>query len=96
MVYFFKLIVLNDPKNIELNPVIETKYILQKSGESLKKFLFSFYDSNGRELCLRPDLTISSVLRYIQNNKIKKEKVCYSGEAFRKTYQKKERKYKIS
>ena len=76
--------------NIELNPVIETKYILQRSGENLKKFLFSFYDSNGRELCLRPDLTISSVLRFIQNNKIKKEKVCYSGEAFRKTYQKKD------
>ena len=76
--------------NIELNPVIETKYILQRSGENLKKFLFSFYDSNGRELCLRPDLTISSVLRFIQNNKIKKEKVCYSGAAFRKTYQKKD------
>ena len=28
--------------NIELNPVIETKYILQRSGENLKKFLFSF------------------------------------------------------
>ena len=73
--------------NIELNPVIETKYILQRSGENFKKFLFSFYDSNGKELCLRPDLTISSVLRFMQNNKKKKEKVCYSGAAFRKTYQ---------
>jgi ATP phosphoribosyltransferase regulatory subunit len=41
-------------------------------------------------LCLRPDLTISSVLRFIQNKANKKEKVCYSGEAFRKTYQKKD------
>ena len=76
--------------NIELNPVIETKYILQRSGENFKKFLFSFYDSNGKELCLRPDLTISSVLRFMQNNKKKKEKVCYSGAAFRKTYQEKD------
>ena len=77
-------------KIIELDPVIETKYILQRSGENFKKFLFSFYDLNGKELCLRPDLTVSSVLRFIQNKANRKEKVCYSGEAFRKTYQKKD------
>jgi len=76
--------------NIPLNPVLETKYILQRSGESFKKFLFSFYDLNGKELCLRPDLTISSVIRFIQNKKYIREKVFYSGEAFRKTYQKKD------
>ena len=72
-------------KVIELDPVIETKYILQRSGENFKKFLFSFYDLNGKELCLRPDLTVSSVLRFIQNKANKIEKVCYSGEAFRKS-----------
>ena len=76
--------------NISLDPVLETKYILQRSGENFKKFLFSFYDLDGRELCLRPDLTISSVIRFIQNNKNTKEKIFYSGEAFRKTYQKKD------
>ncbi len=76
--------------NITLDPVLETKYILQRSGENFKKFLFSFYDLNGKELCLRPDLTISSVLRFIQNKKNNREKVFYSGEAFRKTYQKKD------
>ena len=76
--------------NIILDPVLETKYILQRSGENFKKFLFSFYDLNGKELCLRPDLTISSVIRFIQNNKDIREKVFYSGEAFRKTYQKKD------
>ena len=55
--------------NIALDPVLETKYILQRSGENFKKFLFSFYDLNGKELCLRPDLTISSVLRFIQKKK---------------------------
>jgi len=75
--------------NIVLDPVLETKYILQRSGENFKKFLFSFYDLNGKELCLRPDLTISSVIRFIQNKKDIREKVFYSGEAFRKTYQKK-------
>ena len=77
-------------KSINLNPVLEAKYILQRSGENFKKFLFSFYDLNGKELCLRPDLTISSVLRFIQNKGNKKEKVCYVGQAFRKTYTKKD------
>ncbi len=53
--------------NIELDPVLETKYILQRSGENFKRLLFSFYDLNGKDLCLRPDLTISSVLRFVQN-----------------------------
>ena len=76
--------------NIVLDPVLETKYIIQRSGENFKKFLFSFYDLNGKELCLRPDLTISSAIRFIQNKKDIREKVFYSGEAFRKTYQKKD------
>ena len=76
--------------NIILDPVLETKYILQRSGENFKKLLFSFYDLNGNELCLRPDLTISSAIRFIQNKKFNKENVFYSGEAFRKTYQKKD------
>ena len=33
--------------NIELAPVLETKYILQRSGENFKRLLFSFYDLNG-------------------------------------------------
>jgi ATP phosphoribosyltransferase regulatory subunit len=75
--------------NIELDPVLETKYILQRSGENIRKYLFSFYNSDGRELCLRPDLTISSLLRYAQNNINAKEKVFYTGSAFRKSYNKK-------
>ena len=74
--------------NIQLEPVLETKYILQRSGENFKRLLFSFYDLNGKELCLRPDLTISSVLRFVQSKSNKKQKVFYSGEAFRKTYRK--------
>ncbi len=77
-------------KDIKLDPVLESKYILQRSGENFRKFLFSFYDLNGKELCLRPDLTISSAIRSIQNKKDNREKVFYSGEAFRKTYRKKD------
>ena len=76
-------------KKIELDSVIESKFILQRSGENFRKYLFSFYNSNGQELCLRPDLTISSLLRYAQKKTNSKEKVFYTGSAFRKSYNKK-------
>ena len=76
-------------KYIELDQVIESKFILQRSGENFKKYLFSFYNSDGHELSLRPDLTISSVIRYAQSKSQKKEKVFYTGSAFRKSYNKK-------
>ena len=68
--------------------VIEANHIVQRSGENFRKFIFSFTDQNGSELCLRPDLTISSVLRFVQSKSNKKQKVFYNGEAFRKTYRK--------
>ena len=76
--------------NIILDPVLETKYILQRSGENFKKFLFSFYDLNGNELCLRPDLTIASCIRYLNENINGPTKVAYSGQAFRKTFNRKD------
>ena len=76
-------------KPIELDSVIESKFILQRSGENFRKYLFSFYNSDGQELCLRPDLTLSSLLRYAQKNTNLKEKVFYTGSAFRKSYNKK-------
>ena len=72
-------------KYIELDSVIEANHIVQRSGENFKKLLFSFIDHNGRELCLRPDLTIASCLRYLENNLKGKEKIFYSGEAYRKS-----------
>ena len=77
-------------KYIELDSVIEANHIVQRSGENFKKFIFSFIDHNGSELCLRPDLTISSCLRYLDNNLKGKEKIFYSGEAYRKSQNRKD------
>ena len=77
-------------KHIELDSVIETNHIVQRSGESFRKFIFSFTDQNGTELCLRPDLTIASCLRYLENNVKGKEKIFYSGEAYRKSQNRKD------
>ena len=39
---------------------------------------------------LRPDLTIASCLRYLENNLKGKEKIFYSGQAYRKSNNKKD------
>jgi ATP phosphoribosyltransferase regulatory subunit len=77
-------------KYIDLPSVIETNHIVQRSGESFRKYIFSFIDQNGSELCLRPDLTIASCLRYLENNLRGKEKIFYSGQAYRKSNNKKD------
>ncbi len=77
-------------KYIELPSVIETNHIVQRSGESFRKFIFSFTDQTGNELCLRPDLTIASCLRYLDNNLNGKEKIFYSGQAYRNSQNKKD------
>jgi len=77
-------------KYIELPSVIETNHIVQRSGENFRKFIFSFIDQNGKELCLRPDLTIVSCLRYLESNLRGKEKIFYSGQAFRKSQNRKD------
>ena len=75
----------NGFKYIELPSVIEANHIVQRSGESFRKFIFSFTDQGGNELCLRPDLTIVSCLRYLENNLKGKEKIFYNGQAYRKS-----------
>ena len=77
-------------KFINLPSVIEANHIVQRSGENFRKFIFSFIDQNGSELCLRPDLTIVSCLRYLENNLKSKEKIFYSGQAYRKSQNKKD------
>ena len=71
-------------KYIELDAVIGANQIIQRSGENFRQYMFSFQDPNGNEMCLRPDLTIVSCLRYLKNKTKTKEKIFYSGQAFRK------------
>ena len=71
-------------KYIELDAVIDADQIIQRSGENFRQYMFSFQDPNGNEMCLRPDLTIVSCLRYLKNKTKTKEKIFYSGQAFRK------------
>ena len=55
----------------EFENIIESKIIIERSGEIFKKLLLSFEDDTGKSFSLRPDLTISACLDYIKN--VKKE-----------------------
>ena len=72
-------------KYVDLDTVIETNHIVERSGESFRRFIFSFKDQKGNEICLRPDLTIASCLKYLNEKNKAAKKVFYSGQAFRKT-----------
>ena len=50
---------------INLDTVIPTNLILERSGESFRSLIFSFMDQNGKEFCLRHDLTIASCIKYL-------------------------------
>ena len=78
-------------KYIELDAVIGADQIIQRSGENFRQYMFSFQDLNGNEMCLRPDLTIVSCLRYLKKKSKTKEKIYYSGQAFRKAGDKKDK-----
>ena len=56
-------------KYVDLDTVIETNHIVERSGESFRRFIFSFIDQKGDEICLRPDLTIASCLKYLNEKK---------------------------
>jgi len=72
----------------EFENIIESKIIIERSGEIFKKSLLSFEDDNGKNFSLRPDLTISACLDYIKNVKRGIYKYAYFDQAYRRTFNK--------
>jgi len=72
----------------EFENIIESKIIIERSGEIFKKSLLSFEDDNGKNFSLRPDLTISACLDYIKNVKKGVHKYAYFDQAYRRTFNK--------
>ena len=70
----------------EFENIIESKIIIERSGEIFKKSLLSFEDDNGKNFSLRPDLTISACLDYIKNIKKGIYKYAYFDQAYRRTF----------
>jgi|TARA_B110000881_G_C18580925_1_gene521647 ATP phosphoribosyltransferase regulatory subunit len=66
--------------------IIESKIIIERSGELFKKSLLSFEDDDGKNFSLRPDLTISACLHYLKNIKRGEYKYTYFDQAYRRTF----------
>ena len=56
---------------------------LELSGEELRRRLFIFSDSTGRELCLRQDITIPVCRAHIEKGGNGSANYCYLGPIFR-------------
>jgi len=56
---------------------------LDRSGEEIRRRTFELTDPSGRELCLRPDLTIPICRMQIESGEAYPARLCYNGLAFR-------------
>ncbi len=56
---------------------------LDRSGEEIRRRTFELIDPSGRELCLRPDLTIPTCKWQVESGNPYPARLCYNGLAFR-------------
>ncbi len=56
---------------------------LDRSGEEIRRRTFELTDPSGRELCLRPDLTIPTCRWQVESGNAYPARLCYHGLAFR-------------
>ena len=70
----------------EPDVLLDSEYIIQRSGENFRRSMLTFENENGKIMCLRPDLTVASCIKYLE--KKSKSKIYYSGQAYRRTSKK--------
>tara|TARA_B100000886_G_scaffold62959_1_gene39144 strand:+ start:16066 stop:17136 length:1071 start_codon:yes stop_codon:yes gene_type:complete len=68
---------------VDLDLIIDTDLLTKRSGEEFKKSTITYKDLSGKEISLRPDLTISTAIKYIQDKNTKTKKYSYFGSAFK-------------
>ena len=70
----------------EPDVLLDSEYIIQRSGENFRRSMLTFENEHGKVMCLRPDLTVASCIKYLE--KKSKSKIYYSGQAYRRTNKK--------
>jgi len=53
--------------------------------------MLTFEDDTGKNMCLRPDLTVASCIKYLKENSKTTSKIFYSGQAYRRSINPKEK-----
>jgi len=69
----------------EPDVLLDSNYIIQRSGENFRKLMLTFEDDTGKNMCLRPDLTVASCIKYLKDNSKANSKIFYSGQAYRRS-----------
>jgi ATP phosphoribosyltransferase regulatory subunit len=65
--------------------LLNSDYIIQRSGENFRKIMLTFEDDSGKSMCLRPDLTVASCIKYLKDSPKTNSKIFYSGQAYRRS-----------
>jgi ATP phosphoribosyltransferase regulatory subunit len=71
----------------EPDVLLDSEYIIERSGEKFRSTILTYESEDGKTMCLRPDLTVASCLKFLQK-KIS-SKIYYSGQAYRRSSKKK-------
>ena len=66
--------------------LLDSEYIIERSGENFRRSMLTFENEDGKVMCLRPDLTVASCIKFLE--KKSKSKIYYSGQAYRRTNKK--------
>jgi len=69
----------------EPDVLLDSDYIIQRSGENFRKLMLTFEDDTGKSMCLRPDLTVAYCIKYLKDNSKTNSKIFYSGQAYRRS-----------
>jgi ATP phosphoribosyltransferase regulatory subunit len=75
----------------EPDVLLDSEYIIRRSGENFRKLMLTFEDDTGKSICLRPDLTVASCIKYLKENSKTTSKIFYSGQAYRRSTNPKEK-----
>jgi ATP phosphoribosyltransferase regulatory subunit len=62
--------------------LLDSEHIIQRSGENFRRSMLAFENEDGKVMCLRPDLTVASCIKFLE--KKSKSKIYYSGQAYRR------------
>ncbi len=67
----------------EPDVLLDSEYIIERSGEKFRSAMLTFENEDGKTMCLRPDLTVASCINFLQ--KKTSSKIYYSGQAYRRS-----------
>ena len=52
----------------EPDVLLESDYIIERSGEKFRSSMLTFDREDGKTMCLRPDLTVASCISFLKKN----------------------------